>query len=285
MKIEEMTSLTVESARELLPRRDRTGHKGTFGKVLLLCGSRGYTGAAWFAAMGALRSGTGMVYLGVPESIYAIEAIKLNEPVIFPLPEAGGKLSSQCVLEIQERLPQMKAVLIGCGLGQSQGTREVTEAVLQHAQCPVVVDADGINVLARHKDVLRRRTAPTILTPHDWEFVRLGGQLSQDRMQAAAQMAWDLNSIVVLKGYDTCITDGVRGYRNHTGNSGMAKAGSGDVLAGLITGLLAQKMDPLQAAACGACFHGAAADLCAETMGEYGMLPTDYLEYLPRLLK
>ena len=282
MKLEQ---LTAQSARALVPTRDPNGHKGTFGKVLLLCGSRGFTGAAWFAAMGALRSGAGVVYLGVPESIYAIEAIKLNEPVIFPLPEAGGKLSSQSFLEIRERLPQMKAVLIGCGLGQSQGTREVVKSVLQHAQCPVVLDADGINVMARHKDILRRRTAPTILTPHDWEFVRIGGILQKDRMEAASKLAWELNSIVVLKGHETCITDGVRSYVNRTGNSGMAKGGSGDVLAGLITGLLGQGMDPLQAAACGVYYHGAAGDLCAQELGEYGMLPTDYLDYLPRLMK
>ena len=277
--------LNAETARSLIPTRDPNGHKGTFGKVLLLCGSRGFTGAAWFAAMGALRSGAGLIYLGVPESIYSIEAIKLNEPVIFPLPEAGGKLSSQSFLEIRERLPQMKAVLIGCGLGQSQGTREVVKSVLENAQCPVVLDADGINVMARHKDILRRRTAPTILTPHDWEFVRIGGILQKDRMEAAEKLAWDLSSIVVLKGHETCITDGVRSYVNRTGNSGMAKGGSGDILAGLITGLLGQGMDPLQAAAVGVYYHGAAGDLCAEELGEYGMLPSDYLDFLPRLMK
>lgn len=282
MKID---TLNLKSARALIPKRDPFGHKGTFGKVLLLCGSRGFTGAPWFASMGALRSGTGVVYLGVPDCIYNIEAMKLNEPVIYPLPDAGGKFSTQAVAAIQERLSQVQAVLIGCGLGQSQGTRELTKAVLQKADCPVVVDADGINVLSWHKDILRRRTAPTILTPHDWEFVRLGGELTRDRMDSAGKLAWDLNSIVVLKGHETCITDGIRGYVNHTGNSGMAKGGSGDVLAGLITGLLGQGMDPLQAAACGVLLHGAAADLCAQDMGEYSMLPTDYLEYLPRLLK
>lgn len=136
-----MRELKENTARGLLPPRDPEGHKGTFGKVLLLCGSRGFTGAAWFAAMGALRSGAGLVYLGVPESIYAIEAMKLNEPVIFPLPEENGTLSEAAIPEILGRLPQMDAVLLGCGLGQSAGVQKVAEAVLDAAACPVVLDA------------------------------------------------------------------------------------------------------------------------------------------------
>ena len=140
--------LNHETVLSLLPDRSPWGHKGDFGKLLLLCGSRGYTGAAFFAAMGALRSGAGLVFLGVPESIYGIEAVKLNEPVIFPLPDAGGRLSADAVPEILTRLPRMDAVLVGPGLGQSEGTLAVVRAVLENAQCPVVVDADGINVLS-----------------------------------------------------------------------------------------------------------------------------------------
>ena len=277
--------LNRESARKRIPERDPWGHKGTFGKVLLLCGSRGYTGAPWFASMGALRSGTGLVFLGVPESIYAIEAVKLNEPVICPLPDRDGMFSEDAIEAVEERMKGMQAVLIGCGLGKSQGTLALTQAVLEKAQCPVIVDADGINVLSGHMDILRRRTAPTILTPHDMEFRRLGGELSGDRMESAGRLARELQAVVVLKGHETCITDGSRGYLNRTGNSGLAKGGSGDILAGLITGLVGQGMEPLEAAACGVYYHGAAADLCAEEMGEYGMLPSDCLKFLPRLLK
>ncbi len=281
MIIRELDHNAVQS---LLPVRDEYGHKGDFGKILLLCGSRGFTGAAWFSAMGALRSGAGLVYLGVPESIYAIEAVKLNEPVVFPLPEFEGKLSIQAVPEILERLPKMDAVLIGCGLGQSEGTLAVVQAVLEHAQCPVVLDADGINLLAEHKDILRGRQQPTILTPHDGEFTRFGGVLGEDRMASASQFAREYGCILLLKGHRTCITDGNTHYRNHTGNSGMAVGGSGDVLAGIIVGLLGQGMAPLEAAACGAWLHGSAGDLCAADLGEYGMLPTDMLGYLPRLM-
>ena len=277
--------LNHELVLSLLPDRNPWGHKGNFGKLLLLCGSRGYTGAAFFAAMGALRSGAGLVFLGVPESIYGIEAVKLNEPVIFPLPDAGGRLSVDAVPEILTRFPQMDAVLVGPGLGQSEGTLAVVRAVLEKAECPVVVDADGINVLSAHRDLLRGRKLPTILTPHDGEFARLGGVIGEDRMAAAAALAEELGCVVLLKGHETCITDGVNGYINPTGNPGMAVGGSGDVLAGVITALLGAGLPPLEAAACGAWLHGAAGDRCAAELGQYGMLPTDMLSALPRLMK
>ena len=277
--------LNHELVLSLLPDRNPWGHKGNFGKLLLLCGSRGYTGAAFFAAVGALRSGAGLVFLGVPESIYGIEAVKLNEPVIFPMPDAGGRLSADAVPEILTRLPQMDAVLVGPGLGQSEGTLAVVRAVLEKAECPVVVDADGINVLSAHRDLLRGRKSPTILTPHDGEFARLGGVIGEDRMAAAAALAEELGCTVLLKGHETCITDGVNGYINPTGNPGMAVGGSGDVLAGVITALLGAGLPPLEAAACGAWLHGAAGDRCAAELGQYGMLPTDMLSALPRLMK
>lgn len=269
----------------LLPDRPAWGHKGNFGKILLLCGSRGFTGAAYLSAMGALRSGAGLTFLGVPESIYAIEAVKLNEPVVFPLPDADGKLSSDAIPEVLSRLPNMDAILIGPGLGQSEGTLAVVKAVLENAQCPVVLDADGINVIAAHKDILRGRTYPTILTPHDGEFARLGGVIGGNRMESARQLARELGVIMLLKGHRTCITDGFTDYLNHTGNPGMAVGGSGDVLAGIIVSLLGQQIPPLEAAAVGAWLHGAAGDLCAQELGQYGMLPTDMLKALPRLLK
>ena len=280
-----MENLDHEKVLNILPDRDPFAHKGKFGKILLLCGSEGYTGAAALASMGALRSGAGLVFLGVPRSIYAIEAVKLTEPVVFPLPDADGKLSCEAVSEILERLTKMDAVLVGPGLGQSEGVLEVVKTVLEQATCPVVLDADGINMVAKHMDILRGRTAPTILTPHDGEFARLGGVIGADRVAAAEQMARELGCIVLLKGHHTVITDGSGTYINHTGNPGMAVGGSGDVLAGIIVSLLGQGIAPLEAAACGAWLHGAAGDRCAAELGQYGMLPTDMLNILPRLLK
>lgn len=277
--------LNHEKVLEILPDRDQNAHKGDFGRVLLLCGSRGYTGAAALCARGALRSGAGLVFLGVPESIYAIEAVKLEEAIVFPLPDTDGMLSREAIPEILRRLPAMDAVVLGCGLGQSEGTLEIVKAVLKEAACPVVLDADGINQAATHKDILRERTGITILTPHEGEFARLGGDLSQGRVTAAQQMARELSCILVLKGRNTVISDGQATYINPTGNPGMAVGGSGDVLAGIIGAFLGQGILPLEAAACAAWVHGAAGDLCAREIGQYGMLPSDMILVLPRLLK
>ncbi len=281
----EYLELNHERVLSVLPDRDPFAHKGDFGRILLLCGSRGFTGAAALAAMGALRSGAGLVFLGVPECIYAIEAVKLTEAIVFPLPDACGTLCAEAVPEILTKLPQMDAVVLGCGLGQSAGTLKVVRAVLREARCPVVLDADGINLIAAHKDIVRERTCPTILTPHGGEFARLGGDPYADRITEARKMALDLRCILLLKGRNTVITDGETTYINPTGNPGMAVGGSGDVLAGIIGAFLGQGMDPLLASACGAWVHGAAGDICAGEIGQYGMLPTDMVNVLPRLLK
>ncbi len=278
-------TLDHKAVLSLLPDRDENAHKGDFGRLLLLCGSRGYTGAAYLAAMGALRAGAGLVFLGVPEHIYAIEAVKLNEAIVFPLPDRDGMLQEDAIPELEDRLPRMDAVLIGCGLGQSEGTGAVVRWVLEHAQCPVVLDADGINLISGHKDILRGRTGTTILTPHDGEFARLGYPIGADRMASARQAAKDLGCIMLLKGHRTCVTDGQRAYINCTGNPGLAVGGSGDLLSGIIVGLLGQGLPPLEAAACGCWLHGKAGDLCAAQIGQYGMLPSDLLTVLPRLLK
>lgn len=269
----------------MLPERQNNSHKGDFGKLLLICGSRGYTGAPALSALGALRSGAGLVYLAVPECIYEIEAGKLLEPVVIPIPDNKGKASKKSVAILAEYMKKADVVLIGPGLGQSEDVSKVVRWVLRNYYGPIVLDADGINVLAQHRDVLRDRTTPTIITPHEGEFKRIGGVLTQDRLSAAALLASELGVTVLLKGYRTVITDGVRGYINNTGNPGMAVGGCGDILAGIITALLGQGLPPLEAAACSAWLHGAAGDICSSEIGQYGMLPSDMLSVLPRLLK
>ncbi len=281
----EMRTLDHSKVLSLLPERRNDSHKGNFGKLLLLCGSRGFTGAAALSAMGALRAGAGLVYLGVPESIYAIEAIKLNEPVVFPLPDEGGTYSEKACSEILRHLDRVDAVLFGCGSGRSEGVTAVLKTVLEGFKGPVVLDADGINSVLPHIDILRGRTGSTILTPHDGEFQRLGGTVTGDRAACAAQMARELQTIILLKGHRTVITDGTVCYQNTTGNPGMAVGGSGDVLAGMIVSLLGQGIPPLEAAAVAAWLHGSAGDVCASKLGQYAMLPTDMLEVLPGLLK
>lgn len=270
---------------QILPDRDLHAHKGNFGKILLLCGSRGYTGAAALAAMGALRTGAGLVFLGVPECIYEIEATKLTEPIVFPLPDSDGKFSDGAIFPIRERMHGMDAILIGSGMGSCQSTFSIVKTILQEYAGPVVLDADGINVLSGHIDILRGRTGTTVLTPHTGEFARIAGELTDDRISSAVKFAKLSGSIVLLKGHRTVITDSNICYINNTGNPGMAVGGSGDVLAGMIAALLGQGITPLEAAACAAWLHGAAGDICAEEIGQYGMLPTDMLKVLPRLLK
>ena len=270
--------LTHTDVLKILPNRCVNAHKGDFGRILLLCGSKGYTGAATLSALGALRSGAGLVYLGVPESVYAIEAVKVTEPVVFPLPEENGMFSAKALEQILPMLPNMDAVLIGPGIGRSAGTLAVVESILEAFQGPVVLDADGINVLDGHIDILRGRTSPTILTPHDGEFHRFGGMLTEDRVHSAGVIAAEYGIVVLLKGHRTVITDGENCYINTTGNPGMATGGSGDVLAGIITSLLGQGLPPLEAAACGAWLHGAAGDRAKEIYGTHGMTASNIAE-------
>lgn len=279
-------SIDAEAIHTWLPRRPRNSHKGDFGRILLLCGAVGYTGAPALAAQAAVRSGAGLVFVGVPRDIYPIAAAKLLEPMVFPLPSEEGKLSEAAIPEILERLQSCDACLIGCGLGKSEGVRRVTEAVLSHAACPVVVDADGINVLQEHIDVLRGAACPVVLTPHDGEYAHLMGYMpSGDRLTAAWELHVMTGATVLLKGHRTLICgDGGR-YVNRCGNPGMATGGSGDVLAGILVSLLGQGLPPIQASVAAAWLHGTAGDVCAERLGEYGMLPSDLLEELPRLLK
>ena len=279
-----MNHMNHETIRTLLPVRRRDTHKGDYGKILLLCGSRGFTGAAALAAMGALRTGAGLVYLAVPESIYAIEAVKLTEPVVLPLPDFDGKLCAASVPEIAGLLPKMDAVLFGSGSGLGEGTEEVLLFLLKNCECPLILDADGITLAAKHKDILRGRSFPTILTPHDGEFARLSPP-DMPRVEQTMALAKELGVILLRKGYRTLITDGESCWENRTGNPGLATGGSGDVLAGVILSLLGQGVSPLEAAAGGAWLHGAAADLAAAQLGEYGMLPGDVVDRLPQLLK
>ena len=281
----ELKYLDADSVAALLPVRSCEMHKGDCGKVLLLCGSLGYTGAPALAARAALRTGAGLAYLAVPESIYAIEATKLDEAIVLPLADKVGCISEQAQKDIVKLLKNKDAVLIGCGSGQTDGVFQTVKTVFDIFEGTVVLDADGINVLQQHKNVLRERTGPTILTPHAGEFARIAASVSGDRMKDAVALALELGVIVLLKGHQTVITDGRTIYVNQTGNPGMAVGGSGDVLAGMIVSLVGQGVPPLEAAACAAWLHGAAGDLCAEMLGQRSMLPTDMLDVLPRLLK
>lgn len=279
--------VTEETVQRWLPGYKLESHKGDYGKLLLLCGSKGYTGAASMAAKAALRTGAGLVFLGVPEAVYPILAAKLDEPVVFPLPANGnGRFSRIAVGEIQEQLRDKTAVLVGPGIGRCYDTEAVVDAVLETAECPIVLDADGINVLEGHIDRLDRATAPVVLTPHEGEFRRLGGDLSRGRLAGAKALAESAGAVIVLKGYRTITAapDG-RVYINSTGNPGMATGGSGDVLAGILTCLLGQGMEPAQAAAAAVWIHGRAGDEACRLHGRRSMLPTDMIAALSAILR
>lgn len=278
-----MQTIEREWVQRLLPRRAPETHKNDYGRVLAVCGCKGYTGAAYFAAQGAVRMGSGVVTLAVPEPVYPILAVKLNEPVVRPMPADGtGKFSAEAADTLMELAARADALLIGSGLGRSAALDELVAELIRAARCPMVLDADGINALAGHRNVLREAGGPCILTPHKGEFQRLSGIAPDEADAAAQQFAMETGCVLLLKSHRTLISapDG-RQMRNTTGNPGMAKGGSGDVLAGMLLSLLGQGLDAFDAACAGAWLHGAAGDRCAAELGEYGMTPTDMLEALP----
>ena len=280
-----METITGAFVRRSLPRRDPEGHKGTFGKVLCVCGSVGYTGAPIFAGRGAVRTGSGLVFLAVPESVWPVAAVKSDEAMPFPVPEAEGRLSLLAEEPIRRRAESCDAVLIGCGLGRGWQTDALVRNLLT-IEKPLVLDADGLNALSGREELLQKRAAPTILTPHEGEFLRLGGGLSAGREAAAAAFSEKYGVYLVLKGHRTVVAapDG-RIAVNGTGNSGMAKGGSGDVLAGMILSLLGQGCEAFAACCAGVWLHGRAGDLAAADKGERGMTPTDLLEQIPYAMK
>lgn len=281
-----MQTITGSRVRGILPRRDPAGHKGNFGKVLCVCGSVGYTGAPIFASRAAVRTGTGLVFLAVPKSVWPVAAVKSDEAMPFPLPEtADGKLSLLAEESIRRRASDCDAVLIGCGLGRDWQTDALVRNLLS-IEKPLVLDADGLNALGQSVELLQKRTAPTVLTPHEGEFLRLGGDLSRGREAAAAAFSRNYGVYLVLKGHHTLVAapDGCMAV-NGTGNSGMAKGGSGDVLAGMLLSLLGQGCEAYDACCAAVWLHGRAGDLAAADKGERGMTPTDLLEQIPYAMK
>ena len=263
-------------ARTMLPARKRDGHKGDFGKLLVLGGSVGYTGAPYLAASAAEHSGCGLVYLGVPESIWTIEAAKCAGTMPFPLPEQDGRLCSASLDAMQDKLRSCDVVALGPGLGRGEETEKLVHALLCQAPQPLVLDADGLNALQGCAGrLLDRRGRVTILTPHDGEFARLSGRTleelnSPDRADYACEFAERYDCCLVLKGHRTLIAlpDGTL-FRNTTGCSALSKGGSGDVLTGLIASLLCQGAGAWEAAALGVWLHGRAGEVLEEKMTAY----------------
>lgn len=278
--------ITDASVYNHIPKRAPDSHKGDYGRVLIVSGSTNYVGAPFFAASAAVRTGSGLVYLMVPDSIYPIVAQKCNEPIFLPVAsDQDGKMQSSALkLLLKQRAD---ACLIGPGLGQSEEIKALVRESICSLSCPIVLDADGLNAIAKTPEVLKKAKAPLVLTPHLGEFQRLFPAFSPARrVEDALRFAQEYRVVLVLKGHKTvtALPDG-RWFENTTGNPGMAKGGSGDVLAGIIVSLIGQGIATEIAAYTGVWLHGRAGDICKEKLGEYGMTPSDMLMAIPTALR
>ncbi len=270
---------------ETLPKRARDTHKGDYGRLLILGGCVGYTGAPNLCAQAAVRAGAGLVSLGVPRAIYEICAVKQDSAMPFPLPDEDGKLSLSALDPILERLEKSDVCVLGPGLGRSEDLTKLVQTLIRETPIPMVLDADALYAAAQNPDVLLEAGAPLILTPHEGEFSRFGAERFSDRVKETAAFSEKYRCTVVRKGPETVIAlpDG-SATALQVGNPGMAKGGSGDVLAGILGGFLCQKQiqRPVETAVW---VHGRAGDLFAERFGEYSMTPGDLIDLLPEVTK
>lgn len=281
--------LSFERAKACFKERNTLSHKGSFGHALLICGSRNMPGAAVLAATGAVRSGAGLVTLAFPGGAYNAVAPHLVEPLLLPLgDEKRERVSLEDFPEIEEAMKKATAVLIGCGLGRSEESDKLVYQVIKNARCPVIIDADGINAVSDNINVLKEKASPVILTPHPGEMARLlkttVSDVTANRFKYAKDFAAEYGVTLVLKGANTIVADGREIYVNGTGNSGMAKGGCGDLLAGITASHAAQGMTSLEAALSAVFVHSAAGDRAAERYSQRGMTPSDMALELRTLL-
>ena len=267
--------------------RPDDSNKGTLGSLLCICGSYGMAGAAIMAGKAALRCGIGLLKIAVPKSIYPVCATNILESVYYPLEEtSNGVISSKNTDFLLEMCEKSSAVVIGCGLSVCDDTKNLVQSVITNCEKPLVIDADALNCICNKPEILKNLKAPAIITPHPGEMARLlhstPKTVNSNRENTAIDFAKKFGVVTVLKGAGTIIAspDG-EVYINHTGNSGMATGGSGDVLSGIIGSLLAQGAAPINAAAAGVFLHGTIGDLAAEKLGKISMLPTDMIDMIP----
>ncbi len=281
-------SIDKEFVESLLPSRNLISNKGNFGHALSICGCKSMAGAAVLSAIGAVRSGAGLVTAAFPECAYPAISSKITSPLLLPLEfNEAGTLSADSIPKIKKAMVKSTAVLIGCGLGMNRDTASVLYDVITSTTVPIVIDADGINIISHNINVLKAAKVPVILTPHPGEMSRLTGmsieKIQSDRIQTAIDFAHKHNVIVVLKGANTVVAlpDEKSAFVNTTGNPGMAKGGSGDLLAGMITGFLASGIKPANAAILSVYLHGLAGDIAAQKYSVTAMSPLDTANCLP----
>ena len=277
---------THEDAAALLPDRAPWGNKATFGKVLIVAGSRGMSGAARLAAMAAARTGAGLVYLGFPQTMSDVFDSSLLETVKRPLADTGdGHLAEGAADEILKMVDDVKLLAIGPGLGTHPETVKTVKRLFQKWKKPMIIDADGVNAIATEPKLLEGKKPPLILTPHPGEMARLIGreakEIDRNRLDVAEEYAKKWGIVLLLKGAPTITGCSAETWINSSGNSGLASGGTGDVLTGIVAGLVAQGMALSPAARLGAWLHGAAADIAVDDLGEHSLLAGDLLDYLP----
>ncbi|MBD3246915.1 MAG: NAD(P)H-hydrate dehydratase [Candidatus Omnitrophica bacterium] len=274
-----------------LRKRNPDTHKGDYGFVFVLGGSPGMTGAVCLCARAALRAGAGMVQAGVPAAVHSIIEQKLTEEMSVPLPDEGkGYLKSSSLKEVSAYLSRANVLALGCGASRIPAVQSALRTVIRQSTLPLVIDADGLNAIASRMDVLsRRKSREIVLTPHFGEFSRLTGtgtaEIKKRRKSLAKEFALKYNLTLVLKGHKTIVTDGKRLFENATGNPGMATAGVGDVLTGILAGILAQGVDLFQSACTAVYLHGLAGDYAAKEKTEQAVIASDLIDFLPSALK
>ncbi len=285
-------TLNIKSAAQLLPKRAPQGNKGTFGKVLLICGSKNMVGCCSLATKGALRSGAGLVTLAFPDVLYTSLTSTLTENLFLPLEsDEKGFISHLAISDILEAAQQADVIMLGCGIGVGYAQSLITTTLLSLDK-PLVLDADALNNLVGCTEFLKKSKANVIVTPHPGEMARLVGcsveQVQADRVGCAVGFAKEYGVNVLLKGHQTilCNSTGDVVYVNKTGNSGLAKGGSGDLLSGIIAGLIPSlKDDVFRAGVLGAFVHGMCADVLKAEISEYSILPTDCADILGKVFK
>ncbi len=273
--------INFDTVKNILPKRLPDSNKGTFGRLLCICGSKNMPGAAFYCVAAASRSGVGLIQSVIPEDIYNITASKISESLFYPVPEDFEKAWGT----INSLLSRATAVLVGCGMGWNKFTEKIVYKLVRESKIPLIIDADGINVISENIDILKEAKSDIILTPHIKEMSRLLGEdinyVLKNKFEVAKNFSKKYNLTLVLKDSQTVISD-TNGhlYLNSTGNESMAKGGTGDVLAGIIGSLAAQGVSALNSAIISVFIHGRSGDICKEKFSSFSVIPTDIINNL-----
>lgn len=285
-------SLDNKKAKELLPQRPQNANKGTFGRVLIIAGSRKMIGCCELAVSGAFRCGAGLVTLAFPDCIYDTVTLRLTENTFMPLPSQNGGLSKNCINELINEINNFDVIVFGCGLGRNSDIKEVLGELILKSRKPLIIDADGLNALAENVEALKNAECDVLLTPHPGEMSRLIKKdiafIEKNREKVVMDFSREYNVNVLLKGHNTIIADnaGSEICINKTGNTGLSKGGSGDLLSGMIAGFTPSlKGDLFKASCLGAYIHGKASEIVSEELTEFSTLPTDCSKSIGKVIK